>query len=211
MKIANIDFPDIKEGGFMFMPRDTEEGWECGFALILHNTKTGKVKFTNFRLIDFTSLDGDLDVSIKWPESFSNEEEKELLRIAFLLNEAQEVVSGKISRHQCLACDRPPWPQGEREGEGGQTIEEGKSPGRSRAHNHGFYGSCALFHAATREDYLQLNALSNGNKQKLIDNGYYDREKVTFDEAIEFLHNLKVTEAENRRLYRFDEEIEWED
>jgi hypothetical protein len=73
------------------------------------------------------------------------------------------------------------------------------------------YGSYPKLHAATQEDYDQLHALSHENQGKLIDNGFYDKDKVTFDEAIEFLHNLKVSEAENRRFYRYDEDIERED
>lgn len=87
MKIANIDFPDIVEGGLMFMPEDTENGWVCGFALTLSNVKTGKAKFTNFRIVDFTSQAGDISESVKWPDTFSNEELKDLLRIAFILEE----------------------------------------------------------------------------------------------------------------------------
>ena len=73
------------------------------------------------------------------------------------------------------------------------------------------YGSYALHYAKTREDYDQLHALSHENQGKLIDNGFYNKDKVTFDEAIEFLHNLRVSEAENRRFYRYDEDIEGED
>ncbi len=87
MKIANIDFPDIVEGGLLSMPEDTEKGWACGFALVLSNIKTGKAKFTNFRIVDFTSQAGDISEPVKWPEEFSNEELKDLLRIAFILEE----------------------------------------------------------------------------------------------------------------------------
>jgi len=73
------------------------------------------------------------------------------------------------------------------------------------------YGSYAKLHAATHEDYVQLNALSDENKRKLIDNGFYNKDKVTFDEAIEFFHNLKVSEAEISRMYRYDEDIEGEE
>ena len=73
------------------------------------------------------------------------------------------------------------------------------------------YGSYPLHYAKTREDYDQLHALSYENQGKLIDNGFYNKDEVTFDEAIEFLHNLKVSEAENRRFYRYDEDIEGED
>ncbi len=76
------------------------------------------------------------------------------------------------------------------------------------------YGSYAKLHAATHEDYVQLHALSDDNQRKLIDNGFYkgkDDRSVTFDEAIEFLHNLKVSEAENRRFCRYDEDIEGEE
>lgn len=73
------------------------------------------------------------------------------------------------------------------------------------------HGSYPLHYAKMREDYDQLHALSDENQGKLIDNGFYNKDKVTFDEAIEFLHNLKVSEAENRRFYRYDEDIEGED
>ena len=97
MKIVNLDFPNIEESGLMFEPQDRVIGLESGFSLILNNTKTGKANFSTFRLNKFAS---------EWPESFSNEEEKELLRIAFLLDEAQE----KVKPVSMSVCDRHPWP-----------------------------------------------------------------------------------------------------
>jgi hypothetical protein len=103
MKIVNMDFPNIEESGLMFEVKDRVKGLESGFALILNNTKTGKANFTTFRLINSSS---------EWPESFSNEEEKELLQIAFLLDEAQE----KVKPVSMSVCDRHPWPQVKRKG-----------------------------------------------------------------------------------------------
>jgi len=76
------------------------------------------------------------------------------------------------------------------------------------------YGSYAHIYAATHEDYGQLHALSDDNQRKLINGGFYkgkDDRSVTFDEAIEFLHNLKVFEATIGAVYRYDEDIVKED
>lgn len=76
------------------------------------------------------------------------------------------------------------------------------------------YGSYAHIYAKTHEDYVQLHALSDDNQRKLINGGFYkgkDDRSVTFDEAIEFFHNLKVSEAEISRMYRYDEDIEGKD
>ena len=75
MKIVNIDFPDIEEGGLVFDEFDSENRWNPGFRVVLWNKSTGKVKMTNVRVADCC------------PDEYSGEEQRELLTAAFLLEE----------------------------------------------------------------------------------------------------------------------------
>ena len=41
MKIGDLEFPDIEEGGLVFDAFDSEKGWNLGFRVVLWNESTG--------------------------------------------------------------------------------------------------------------------------------------------------------------------------
>ena len=77
MKIGDLEFPDIEEGGLVFDVFESEKGWNPGFRVVLWNKSTGKVKMTNVRV----------EVEDRCPDRYEKKDEKELLKAAFLLEE----------------------------------------------------------------------------------------------------------------------------
>jgi hypothetical protein len=77
MKIGNLEFPDIEEGGLVFDAFESEKGWNLGFRLVLWNKSTGKVKMTNVRV----------EVEDRCPDRYGKKDKKELLKAASLLEE----------------------------------------------------------------------------------------------------------------------------
>jgi hypothetical protein len=84
MKIGDVDFPNVEEGGLIYDPDPSFTVWlrmmgkdtSKRFWVILWNKVTGKAKLTK------VVLPKDQD----WcPAEYNDKDQKELLRVAFLL------------------------------------------------------------------------------------------------------------------------------
>lgn len=84
MKIGNLEFPNVEEGGLIYDPDPSYTDWlrmmgrdaSKRFWVLLWNKVTGKAKLTK------VALPKDQDWSLA---EYTEEDQKELLRVAFLL------------------------------------------------------------------------------------------------------------------------------
>jgi hypothetical protein len=86
MKIGKFEFPDIEEGGLIYDPDPAYSEWvklneghrpTKRFHVLLWDRKTRKVKVTWVTVRDHS------------PEEYNEEKQKELLRVAFVLEKKE--------------------------------------------------------------------------------------------------------------------------